>query len=513
MEQDSLSYKTLRNSSYFFVGYLAPILAAVFVTPFILHRIGLVAYGIFILVNTVTSFLNFIDFGLSTSLTKFTAEYQARGDYSRLTKLIQSAQSLSYLFGFVGLIIFIVMGKWLLPLFHIQDQTQHNIFLVFVLGGVIFFLNSAMMAINAVPTALQRFDIITKINLANLIISNILIVAVVAMGFQLKAIMAVNIFVLLLTYAVYRLTYNKLLPQVPLEFRWYPEEIKIAYQYGFMAFVSNLAASSLIFVDRLIIPIFLGPAQLSYYSLPGNVALKTSGVTNSLSPMLFPMASAMTGVGDTEKLKTVYVRAFRNLSLVAAALTTSIILFANKILFFWLGADIANHGTGILIILALTYYLVSLYIPLNSMLLGMGKVSFLIKQSVFMAALNIVLLLVLIPLMGIVGAAWAYLISVVPMIYAFYWVEQGQFKITGKLKYYLKFYFKLFVTALAEAVIVELLILPLVHKVYYLVVLGPVSVLPYFALYYLFGFLDQEDLATFKTFFAKFIQAKFQKKT
>jgi O-antigen/teichoic acid export membrane protein len=111
--------------------------------------------------------------------------------------------------------------------------------------------------------------------------------------------------------------------------------------------------------------------------VPGNVALKTPGVTNSLAGMFFPMASSFTGSGDVEKLKKIYVRALRNLAVVAAAITVSIILFANKILFFWLGNDFAEHGTKILIILAVTYYIISLYQPIQALLQGMGKLKFL----------------------------------------------------------------------------------------------------------------------------------------
>lgn len=504
MEGDSLSYKTLRNSSYFFVGYLLPLVFAVLVTPFVVHRLGVAQYGIFVLVNTINAFLGFIDLGLSTALTKFMAEYNATRNFSSLQKLFQSAQSLSYVFGLLGLCVFMVIGHWFLGYFHVLSLSVPGVFLIFALAGVVFFLNSILMPTMGAVTALQRYDIITKINVANLILSNILTVIVLLLGYQMKAIMAINVTVLFLVVIAYRIVVTRLLPQINIIFRWDREEITKAYRFGLQTFVANLAASALIYLDRLIIPIFLGPAQLSYYSLPGNVALKTSGVTNSLSAVIFPMASALQSVGDKEKLKVIYTKIFRNLSIVAASITTGIILFAGKILYFWLGAEFSAKGTSILVILALTYYFVGLYIPLNNMLLGIGKVKFLIRMSATMAVINLVSLLILVPRMGITGAAVAYLISVLPMAYAFWWVEHRHFDFGDRLGYYIKLYGKLAFTALACSLIGYFVFLPRTTTLISLLVFGPAIVLLYFIIYFLLGFAEPEDVSLFKGFISKF---------
>lgn len=508
MDQESLSHKTLRNSAYYFVGYILPILFGIVVTPFVVHRLGVVEYGILVLVNTVTSFLGYIDLGLGSAFTKYASEYQARKDFGSLSKLLGSVQSLSYIYGAVGFLVFVIIGKWLLPLFHIPTQSLNHIFLVFVLGGALFLINSMNGVALGVATALQRFDLITKINIASLIFINLFTVLAVLVGYQIKAIMAINVLGSGLVFLAYRLIQRRLLREVPPHFAWHPGEIKKAYRFGLLSFVSSFSAGALVFLDRLIIPIFINPAQLSYYSLPGNVALKTPGITNSLSVMLFPMASAFQGAGEGDRMRQIYVRVFRNLSIVAAGITTGIILFARPILLFWLGPEFADRGTIILIILAVTNYLVSIYIPLQSMLLGLGELKFLIWQSVGMALLNFILLLILVPRMGIVGAAWAYLIAILPMTYAFYWVEHKLFGFTSQLTYYLKFYFGLLVTAVITAILAKFAILPFVSTIYTLIILGPLTVVFYFVFYYLFGFANKSDIAIFKNFLFRIFKLK-----
>jgi O-antigen/teichoic acid export membrane protein len=210
-----------------------------------------------------------------------------------------------------------------------------------------------------------------------------------------------------------------------------------------------------------------------------------------------------------DKLKIVYIRAFRNLSLIAAAVTTAIIMFADKILFFWLGADYATHSTEVLVVLALTNYFVALYVPLQSILLGLGKMKFLIRQSLFMAGINLILLLILVPRFGILGAAWAYLLSVLPMVYAFYWVERNLFVIKeNRLKNYLRLYAKLIFTAIVDGLIINYIFLPFVKNIWGLIVIGPLSVFLYFVIYFALRFIDKEDEIVFFSFIKKFLRLK-----
>jgi O-antigen/teichoic acid export membrane protein len=509
MKSTSLTYKTLRNSTYLLVGFVLPMLFTIFVTRELNNRLGIAEFGVFLLVNTISAFVGYVDLGLTTAITKYVAEYQAVGNTRALRNLLSSGRVIFIFTGIVGWFIFAIIGKWFLPWFNLSDSSIPHIFIVFVLAGLVFFFNSLNSVHNSILNATQRFDIITKIGLVNLVLVSLGTIAVLRIGFSLKAVMSLNVFSAFLVWILYIYFAKKSMPEASnLGFFIDKVEIKKAYRFGVLTFVSNLAGNCLAYLDRLIIPIFLGPAQLAFYSVPGNVALKTAGITNSLSGMLIPMSSALSGNGDMETLKSVYVRIFRNLSVVAAAFTLAIILFAEKILYFWLGMEYAKQGTEILIILAITYYVVALFQPLQSILLGLGKLNFLVKQSVFMAILNLALLFLLVPSYGIKGAAWAYLVSVISMVYAFYWVEKNVFVFNFRWKYYLFLYLKLIITAIVTAIIIYFGLLPLATSVWVLIIVGPSAVLLYFLIYYIFRFSDTEDETVFKNFIYQFFKIK-----
>jgi O-antigen/teichoic acid export membrane protein len=469
-------------------------------------RLGAGDYGIFLLINAISSFINYVDLGLGTAITKYVAEYNASKNTAQLKNMLGSARTLFFFTGLLGLIIFTVIGKWFLPAFQITGAEVNHIFWVFLFAGITFLFTSLNVVYGSVLSALERFDLTTKVSMVGLIINSVSTILLLENGFQLKAVMALNMVLSFAALVVYHFYAKRLLPEVGMGLIFDKSEIVKAYKFGFLSFISNLATSCLVYLDRLIIPMFLGPAHLAFYSVPGNVALKTTGVTNSLAGMFFPMASAFSGSGEIDRLKNIYIRAFRNLSVVAAATTMAIILFGYKILYFWLGQEYADKGIEVLIIVTITYYIVSLYSPLQYMLLGMGRFKFLITLSLSMAAANLVLLLILVPKYGIVGAAWAYLISVLPMAYGFYWAEKNIFMLVGQAGRYIKLYAKLIFVAIVDAAIIYYLLLPLVNSIWYLVVIGPLSVLLYLAIYYICRFSEKEDEALVLDFLKKFLR-------
>lgn len=501
MAEESLSHKTLKNSGYSVLSYAAPILFSIFITPVVVHKLGVADYGIYILVNTIAAFMSLLDMGLSIALVKFVSQYNAEGNFPALAKLYNSVYLLYVLIGLLGLVVYLFLGKFFLPLFKIASESQPHIMTVFLLAGILFFISSMSTIYVSALVALQRYDISTKIAFGQLLVFNLGILAAVVLGYKLKAILLINIFSIFTAAVIYRWQFHKLLPKIRLRFIWDKASIVQAYSFGFYVAISNLASNALIQLDRFIIPIFLGPAALSYYSLPGNVAQKTSGITNSMAGVLFPVTSAMAGENRREEIKNIYRRVLRNVTLAAAAFTAAIAVFAYPILFYWLGKDFSDKGAGILVILALTYFLLSLLGAANSFLLGLNQVKFITIVSVSLAVLNVLLLLILVPKWGILGAAWAYLGAVLPVPVVFYWVEKKILKLSGVAKHYSLLYLKILFTSAIYFLLMRFFVVGLVVSKTTLIVIGPLTVLAYFALYALFGFVEPDDRRLFVSFF------------
>jgi len=508
MLKDTLAYQSFKNASYGALSFGVPILLSIVITPIFVRRLGLTDYGIYLLTNTLLGVLALSDLGLIAALTKYISQYHAQEDLAALKKLSYSANSLYLVVGFVGFLTFFILGKFFLSLFHITGASQTHILIVFLLAGGYFFVNSANSLYTTIPQALQRFDITARINLIQAIAFSLAGLGLVLFGFKLKAIMAANLLILVCITFVYYHFSKKLLPDLRLRLAWDKWEIKKMYTYGFFAAIGNLATGALNQLDRLIIPIFLGPVQLSYYGLPGNVAQKVSMVTSSLAGVwILPLASSLHGTGETDRLAQIHRKVIRNVSILAAAIALSIIFFGQKILLFWVGSDFAQNGRIVLPILTATYFILAIFSPTYHVLLGMGREKYAAGWTLLLAALNLILLFPLVKFYGINGAAWAFLLSVLPVYYVLYWIEKKVFGLNSVFKFYFVLYSKLLLTSGVFYALVNYVIIPRVNNLVVLVIAGPLCVLLFLGLYKLFGFVEDEDWQLFMLF-ARQVKAK-----
>src|SRR6516165_12715468 len=77
------------GSSWFSLG--TSILVGIFLSPFILHRLGDTAYGIWILIFSVTGYYGLFDLGIRSSIVRYVAKYSANEEYDELNRLVNTA--------------------------------------------------------------------------------------------------------------------------------------------------------------------------------------------------------------------------------------------------------------------------------------------------------------------------------------------------------------------------------------------------------------------------------------
>src|SRR5882757_10659143 len=77
------------GSSWFALGN--NIVIGIFLSPFILHRLGDTAFGIWVLIFSVTGYYGIFDFGIRSSIIRYVSKYTATKDVEEVSRLINSA--------------------------------------------------------------------------------------------------------------------------------------------------------------------------------------------------------------------------------------------------------------------------------------------------------------------------------------------------------------------------------------------------------------------------------------
>jgi O-antigen/teichoic acid export membrane protein len=491
----STGERTVKNAAYGFVSYLWPILFSFFLTPFIIHRLGVEEYGVYVLLLTIISFFSLLNFGFIYSFVKELSAANANTEAS-VARMRQIFGATLVIFTGVG-VIAIATGVILMyagPALFNLDAAQHSALQTsFFVVGIIGFLNSLSLVYSHIPFALQRQDIGTTVYIANITITGLLTIAALFLGRGVVWLIGIQVVSSALSLITLYWYSRKIAPWLTPVFTA-PGSLyrQLAAAGGFM-YMHNLSSTFLSQLDRLIISSMTGSAALTYYAVPGSLTEKIQGTVTSLSGILFPLTSQLLEQGRQEELRRIYRRAMTVILLLASALATSIAVFGHKILLYWVGPEIAVASTPILHWLVPTYFLLAVFMPLTNFLGGLGRTKFLALSSVSMATLNIVLLLVLLPTYGILGAAIAYFMSLLPLVGVIYYIEKYYFGLEGIGRFYLFLFGKLLATVALFCAVAIPVNMYGVSNLLTLVFVGPLFVVGFIGLYKVLGFFGTED--------------------
>src|SRR5215471_18806797 len=105
------------GSSWFALG--VSVLVGIFLSPYILHRLGDTAFGLWILIFSATGYYGLFDLGIRSSVIRYVAKYSANDQKEELNRLISTA-----LFSYVGIglltmAITLIASRYVDTLFHI----------------------------------------------------------------------------------------------------------------------------------------------------------------------------------------------------------------------------------------------------------------------------------------------------------------------------------------------------------------------------------------------------------
>src|SRR5246500_3785706 len=115
----SLQIRALKNVVSNWAGLAVNIAVGFFLSPFILHHLGDDAFGLWVLIFSLTGYYGLFDFGIRSSLIRYVSRSQAIGDREELTRIV-STSLFSYTCVGLALVIPTVLVTFYIDrLFHI----------------------------------------------------------------------------------------------------------------------------------------------------------------------------------------------------------------------------------------------------------------------------------------------------------------------------------------------------------------------------------------------------------
>lgn len=193
-------------------------------------------------------------------------------------------------------------------------------------------------------------------------------------------------------------------------FGW--RHIKSLSTFSFWLFLTSSGMLVFSYGDTIMIGYFLNNADVGVYRIILQFTLIAIFTAHAILSTLWPKVSRWGKNGEIELIEESLSRAFSYSLLLAIPVLAGGVLLGDKLLYFFYGAEFAE-GYPVLIILLIVQVINIFYLCFITYISALDRQKESFKVTAVAASANIVLNYLLIPVMGIEGAAVATLISMV----------------------------------------------------------------------------------------------------
>ena len=407
-------------------GRIFPLLIAIAATPLLLHAMGITRWGIFSLALALISTFTIFDVGLARALTRTIAHAIAHGEDAAAADATKTGLVVLAGLGIVfavlvalGLHVYVRHALKLPATLRPEVMTALDV-LCIALPLVV--VNGALWG---VLSAYQRVGAYAVINLPILALYYLGPLATLAIWHSLVPVMAVQVFCrALMTVVLWSLT-RRVMPSLAsarVSFR----AIRPVLRLGGWMMISNLAWPALLYLDRFVIASVLSAAATAWYATPFDVIFRFTAIPQAVMAAAFP---AMTTAhrASPPRAALLYRRTLLAVGGMVLPAALVVVALAGPLLRLWLGAPFALHAAPVLRLLGFGVLFYSLDIVADGLLDGLGRPAFNARLALLEIAILIPLLLVLLPLFGVVGAAASWVVRVAISFALRLWVLTGIF--------------------------------------------------------------------------------------
>src|SRR6202167_1904973 len=95
------------------------VIVGIFLSPFILHRLGDTAFGTWVLIFSITGYYGLFDLGIRSSVVRYVSKFATTDDIQDLAKLINTSLFSYSCIGALSLLITVVLSLYVDTLFKV----------------------------------------------------------------------------------------------------------------------------------------------------------------------------------------------------------------------------------------------------------------------------------------------------------------------------------------------------------------------------------------------------------
>ena len=384
------------------------------ITPVLLRRLGTAQFGIYALATGLGAGLtNILALGLIPGIVAMLSRSLADGRQPETQKIVSTAFTLFAVIGLAGSALLALSVPLLVTQVLRIPAGLHGVAAnALWLSAIGLGVNLVFAVFNAVPFALQRYDIIAGRIVGLTVVSMAATVVYVLIDANLTGVMVIQVVAGMAGVFVYYVVSRRELVGVRLR----PGFDRATFHRlaRFTAFKSA-GDVALIFssrFDQFAVGSLISVAAVGVYAIP---AMACQRILQLLGEVAAPMFPAISSANSEEQRRAVLLRGSRLVALIASYLTIVLVVLADPVLRTWIGGDqgveVAREASGAFRILALAMFVQSVAVVAGLYCEAIQRPVVNNSFTVLGAVVLVPAMLLAIPRLGIYGAANAVLLA------------------------------------------------------------------------------------------------------
>lgn len=372
----------------FAVNILTSIITARVLGP---HDRGIVS----VLLNMATTLDNFCRLGIYSGNI-----YMIARQKEDISGVAANSIVFSVIFGTIGIIIVIFFKGYILSTFLWNSPPLYLILAICVVPLHLF-----DTFFTAILQALNKFSVSnTRMILSNLLSLLGLFIALALLNTGVIGTLAVNIVVSFAT-ALFMLCAVKRVSTI--KFSICKHLAKRTLSYGIKSYYQTLTSYFHLKLDLYLLPIFLDPSAIAFYIIGTRMAELILILPNTIGTILFPKLSNTRRRHDKLEMMSIVIR---QTILSVGLISVLLLIVGESLIVTWYGAEYTKAAEPFKIILP-GVMMMALYSVLNRYFMSENKQTINIYSGSIALVGNLTFNIILIPKLGINGAAMASTIS------------------------------------------------------------------------------------------------------
>jgi O-antigen/teichoic acid export membrane protein len=384
------------------------------VAPFVIHRLGEVQNGVWVVIVGFTDYLRLLILGIPMASVRYTAEHIAKKDSDSANRAIATCMGICILLGagawiVGGALYFFFDGSYLHGA-HAANLTPEMIQGARIAFGLVMLqvgMGFAMRLPYGIFDAHNDFVLRNMVMAGELVLRFALTLSLLWWRPTLPSLAIVQMVCMLAEFAAILILVKGRYPGIRIGFRDFDKSlVRSILSFSIFAMVLNVGTLLAFRSDAMVIGKFLPLKDATYFDVGNKFFDPMTQLLIAVGAVVMPMATRLKTTGDIGELRHVFLKWSKICLSIVLMIGLYLLVLGPDFLGWWVDPSFVEPSGRVLQVLMLSFLF---YLPVRGValpiLMGFGKPAPPAIALLIMGAVNLVMSIALVRSMGIFGVA------------------------------------------------------------------------------------------------------------